>query len=231
MSDRFVYKCPSCGTENRLHDVGCEYEHEELRQFEKCYIDILSILSSHAAMMEIHDAPVHIAEDMLRKRVERLHENNPWLREHQDCLDRLITERHIVREDRGLRLTDPNERNEEIIPTFDPIQTIYEHGPVDGCKDYAVYTMVSWCTLKELSWEQTVNFCTEWLRETNAWSRESWGESSISELLDDKRHVWRKDMGWGDYADVAKKEIDKSSVSAQIHVSEKLGLDPEDYDS
>lgn len=226
----FTYKCPACGTTNIVHEIDCKYEHEPLQQFEKCYIDIISVLVNHGAMMDAHDAPVNIKKDMLELRVENLHDKNPWLKEHDDCLQRLIDERRVVQESNGLRLTKPEERIEEVIPTFEPLQTIYEQGPVDGAKDYAVFTMVSWCTLKDMTWEQTCNFMKEWIRETNAWSRCDWGEDSIQELLDDKEHVWRKDMGWGDYAAAAKREIDEHGPGPQIDVREKTGLNPSDYD-
>ena len=226
---QFQYKCPQCGTTNILHDIGCKYEHEELHQFEKCYIDIISVLIDHHAMMKKHDAVLNIKEEMLKKRVENSQEQNPWLKEHQDCLERLKSERHIVEEPKGLRLTEPEEREEQIIPTFEPLRTIYSHGPCDGAKDYSVFTMVSWCTLKELTWEQTCNFMKEWLRETGAWERCEWGEDSIQELLDDKRHVWRKDMGWGDYADAAKREIENHGPGPQINISEKHGAEASEY--
>lgn len=229
----FTYCCPACGCTNGVHEVDCKHEFVPLSRFEKCYIDILSSLMHHTAAMKTYDAPVTISESMLKRRVEDVQgedTKNPWLSEHQECLEQLITARHITRTGDGLRLTRPEERAAEVIPTFEPVQTIYECGPVDGAKDYSVYTMVSWCSLKELTWEQTQNFCTEWLRETGAWDRCSWGEGSIAELLDDKRHVWQNDMGWGDYADIAAREIQSHDIEPQIDVRAKTGVDPSVYE-
>lgn len=223
-------KCPTCGTEDQLHELDCEYEHVELERFEKPYTDLLVVLSNHVAEARKHGTDLHLTRQQLRDRVEDLHYQNPWLREHGDCLDRLIEERRVSRDPNGLRLLEPDERADQIVPTFDPIQAIYETGPVDGCKDYAVYTMVSWCNLKDLTWEQTCNFVTEWLEETGAWERESWGEGSIDALLADKHHVWRNDLGWGEMATVACQKIKDSDVEPGIDAYDKLGADPSDYE-
>lgn len=255
----FTYKCPECGATNILHDENCEYEYTEIREFERCYTDILAVLIDYGATMAQYDMDEAMDIQLLIKKVEQLPNwNNEqdaedeelmelesvsaedakqdidpptqnWTQKHWDCLNRLKNERRLMETDDGIRLTEEHERAEQIIPNFEPLRTIYAHGPVDGAKDYSVYTMVSWCSLKEMSWEQTVNFLTEWLEESNAWERESWGESSINELLSDKKHVWANDLGWGDMADVAKHEIESSNVDPQIDVDAKVGKEATDY--
>lgn len=229
-SGAFGVKCPDCGSRNIVHDRNCQYEHTPIEEFQKPYTDILVVLSNYAAEAAVHDVEPHLSIRELKSRVEDLHPQNPWLREHGDCLQRLIDEHRVARESSGVRLLEPQERADEIVPTFDPIQTIYEHGPVDGCKDYAVYTMVSWCNLKDLTWEQTQNFVREWLEETGAWERESWGEGSIDELLSDKYHVWANDLGWGEMAEIACSKIKDSDVDAGIDAYDKLGSSPGDYE-
>jgi len=230
MSSSYPYVCPTCGTANILHDIGCKYEHTDLSEFEKPYIDLLSVLTAHAAQNEVYMAKPVISKKVLVRKVEQLHDHNPWLEKHNDCLQRLIDERRVIWEHGGLRLIKPGEQTERLIPGFEPLRTIYEYGPVDGAKDYAVFTMVSWCTLKEMTWEQTKNFCTEWLEETGSWERESWAEGSISELLREKHHVWKHDLGWGDMANAAKNEIDNSGVEKGIDIRDKYGAKYEDYE-
>ena len=261
MSDRFAYKCPSCGTTNRLHEQGCKYDYEALRQFEKAYIDIISILLDYEATMASYDLERGMPKSLLVEKVEDItdHSKEPsdemseladlesvsaedlaadenvehptvsWDEVHQDCFQRLCNERRILHTNEGLILASQEERADQIIPNFEPLQTIWECGPVDGCKDYAVYTMMSWCSLKELNWEQTCNFMHEWLEESGAWSRESWGESNIQQLIDAKKHVWSGDLGWGDYAEIAKNEIESRDIEPQLDADAKHGAKAEDY--
>lgn len=252
MSDRFAYRCPECGTTNRVHGIGCKYEHVEIHEFERCYVAIISALLDYMSLMEEYDKNPAMPREELVEKIEEMPdytkppkdednldlesvevEPEPQTQDFDevmaDCLNRLKQERRVMETPDGLLLTTPEERVEQVIPTFEPIQTIYECGPVDGAKDYSVYTMVSWCSLKEMSWEQTCNFVREWLEETGAWERESWGESSIDELLSNKRHVWANDLGWGDMANAAKQEIDSSGIDPQIDVDNKIGAEPTDY--
>ncbi len=147
---------------------------------------------------------------------------NQWVSMHNDCLAALkrfgrVTEREEMG---GLYLTEPNEDTMGIVPVFDPIQTVFEYGPIDGCKDISVYSMVSWCELKDLSWDATVEFMEWWLTETNRWETERWGESSIEQLCNQKRHVYREEMGWGDHPAVAKNKMEDSAKSKQLDASE-----------
>jgi hypothetical protein len=260
VTDGFVYKCPDCGSTNILHEQGCKYDYEKLHQFERPYIDILSTLLDYAATMEQYDMNPAMKKELLIQKVEELPNHDKeveaedadllelesvefneaqqdidpptqeWNELHEDCLSRLIEERRVMETPEGLILTTPEERVEQVIPTFEPLRTIYECGPVDGAKDYSVYTMVSWCALKDMTWEQTCNFIHEWMEDTGAWERESWGEPSVQALLNDKKHVWANDLGWGDMAKAAKGEIDSSDADAQIDVNARIGKEATDYE-
>jgi len=240
-SDTFAYPCPDCGTTNRVHDEGCDYDYAGPAVIEKAYIDILSQLIPHAAVMDMHDAPPGMSYKMLAQKVSKRLRNvgdpkkkGEWRTIHVDCLHALKDHRRVgeAEEMGGLYLKSPEERVMEIIPTFDPIKTIYETGPVDGCKDYAVYAMVSWCELVDLDWTQTVNFCKEWLTETNAWEELRWGEGSIDQLLRGKKHVHEKGLGWGQQAEEAKNVIERSNRDPRIDAQAKVaGVSKEDYDT
>jgi hypothetical protein len=137
-----------------------------------------------------------------------------------DCLDHLervgrVTENADMG---GLYLTQPDPESQSIVPTFDPLQTVFEYGPIDGCKDIAVFTFVSWCELQELSWEAAGAYMTWWLSDdaTGRWASESWGESSIDELMRGKRHIYRKSMGWGDHPQVATSKMESSHCDRQL---------------
>jgi len=236
----FAYPCPDCESTLAFHEVGCSYEGTPRHEIEKAYIDILSHLIAHSAVMDMHEAPPGMSFKMLASKVSRTlrslddpEKKGEWKSIHEDCLHALKRANRLGEREEmaGLYLKSPEERSHDIIPTFEPIKTIYETGPVDGCKDYAVYSMVSWCELVGLGWTQTVNFCTEWLEETNAWDELSWGESSIRQLLRGKKHVHKKGLGWGEYADVAAKTIRASKREPRINVYDKLGsVSADDYD-
>lgn len=172
--------------------------------------------------------------------VEEEVENEPfrwaWSDLHVECLHSLKDHQRVAEDEEmgGLYLMQPDERSFDIIPTFDPIKTLYEYGPVDGAKDYAVYSMVSWCELSGLNWEQTHNFMHEWLTETDAWSDLSWGERSIRQLVQSKKHVHDRGLGWGDYAEIAAAHVrqdDRFDVK-RISASMKSGtVEPRDYNN
>lgn len=237
----FEYPCPGCGATLNIHDMDCEYHDTDIQKIRKAYIDIISVLSAEGAKRQAMDAPPGISYNDMREKVNEILQNQPpehrglYREIHDDCLHEL-KDRNRASEDEemgGIYLTDSEERAQEIIPTFDPIRTIYETGPVDGAKDYSVYSMVSWTALVGLNWEQTCNFLTEWLEETNSWEELDWGEGNIQQLLDSKQHVHEKDMGWGDYAEIAASHIRQSDREKRIDAQQKVNqIDGKgDYDS
>lgn len=221
MGDKFSWPCPACGTTNRMHEFECKHEYRPYHAFELRYTDILAVLL---------DAGEPISYQKLRAGVDELPRDEPWIPLHDECLEALTDRRRVLKEGGRYRVPTPDERSEQVIPLFEPLRTIYEYGPVDGCKDYAVYTMMSWCNLKDLTWPQARNFMREWLTDTNAWERESWGESSIEELVNSKKHVWSGDFGWGGHAEAAKNTIDHADVPKSLDATKRAGREAEDYD-
>lgn len=232
MNTTFLYPCPDCETKNRIHAMNCDYESLERTHIEQAYVAILSVLLDENARRYREDGHPGIPFDELATTVTRTLDDGAWRSLHTACLHTLKGERRVAEDDEGLFLLEPEEREMDVIPTFDPMKTVYEHGPVDGCKDYAVFAMVSWCEMLDFTWEQTVNFVAEWLEETGAWENQSWGESSIEQLLRTKRHVFEKGLGWKHRAENAKGVIENSGHEAQLSVDEKLASvsGPEDYD-
>lgn len=231
---RIDYQCPECGTTNVIHERFCKYEDTHPTVFEKAHIDIIASLSALNAVLDAHDMPVGVSYKHLVTRVDEQQEGEAWREIHNDVLHSLKDRRYIAEDAAkgGLYLKQSESRKQEIIPTFDPVRTVYEHGPVDGCKDYCVYTMISWCELVGLTWEQTRNFFREWMEETGSWEEQSWGENSISSLLDSKQHIYDRSLGWGDYAEIAKRKIEQTDHEPRIDADAKLGaVSSEDYES
>lgn len=234
----FEYPCPECETTNIVHDASCPHDHDGIDHIRKAYTDILSVLLTEGAERERMDAPPGISFQTLREKVNEILQSQApdqrglWRDLHTDCLHELKNRRRVAEADEmgGLYLKQPEERAQEIIPTFDPIKTIYEHGPVDGAKDYSMYSMVSWTELAGLTWEEAKNFLTEWLEETNSWDDLHWGESSINQLLESKRHVHERELGWGDYAEIAAGHIRQSNREKQIDAYAKANqVSSDDY--
>lgn len=233
----YEYPCPDCGTTNNIHSFGCEYDGLSIQKIREASVLVVATLLDLNAKRAAADRPpgVSFAEvvSTANEQLQETGQNELWRSLHTDILHRLKSQERVREEEvmGGLYLTEPDDRRQEIIPTFDPIKTIYEHGPVDGAKDYAVYSMVSWTELVGLNWEQACNFLTEWLEETNSWEELRWGESSIQALLNSKQHVHDRSLGWGDYAGIAADHIRQSDRPARINAYAKQGtVDAEDYD-
>lgn len=234
----FEYPCPDCGATNNLHERNCEYQYTDIQKIRKAYIDIISILMAEGGKQVAMDRPPGITFDKLRDEVNEVLQNQPpehrglWKDIHTDCLHELKDRRRVEEQEEmgGIYMKKPEERQREIIPTFDPIRTIYEHGPVDGAKDYAVYSMVSWTELVGLNWEAACDFLTEWLEETKSWEELDWGERSIQSLLDSKKHIHDRSLGWGDYAGIAAGHIRQSDRPKRIDADQKAAqVESDDY--
>jgi len=94
-------------------------------------------------------------------------------------------------------------------PTIEPIADIYEHGSVPGCHDNAVFAMIAWYEMVDLSWAETKANVVEWLTESGAWDRGGFEESSPQELVEKKRHVYEAGYGWKQAGREAKAVIDR----------------------
>lgn len=192
----FRYPCPGCRTTNSLHDTGCDFEGLDRSSVEKAYTDLLVVLSNEESGMR---------EDPLRSAI-----HGEWSGLHKSALDTLERERRVQRDDNHLRLLTAAEYKEQVSePTREPLRTLSEHGSVPGCHDNAVFAMIAWYEMVGLSWAETKTNVTDWLRETGAWDRGGFEESTPEKLVESKRHVYDSGYGWKEKAQAAKHVIDR----------------------
>ena len=202
----YGYRCPRCRTTNALHADECRYAHLADGAIEEAHIDVLSTLS-----MSRH------TEEELEDRAA-----NGWSKVHDDVLDLYRNEGRITTEQREtddgtedvLYLRTPEEYRAQLVPTERYIETVWKHGPVDGAKDVSVTAAISWHEWRDFSWEQTRERVANWLRDTGAWERGSWEESSIDELLSSKKHVYDGSYGWKEAAQSAVRVIESANGGA-----------------
>lgn len=191
----YGYRCPRCRTTNTIHENDCRYESLVDGAIEEAHIDIISSLSM-----------VRLTEGELEDRA-----HNGWSQVHDDVLGLYQKEGRITTQTRDtddgdvevLYLRSIAEYREQLVPTQRYINTIWERGPVDGCKDDAVVAAISWHEWMDFSWESTRERVADWLRDTGAWKRGSWEESSIDDLLRSKKHVYDGSYGWKEAAQSA----------------------------
>lgn len=200
----YGYRCPRCRTTNAIHDSGCRYDNLADGVIEEAHIDIISSLS----MMRLTKAEL----------VERTH--NGWSQVHSDVLDLYQNEGRVTTQQREtedggtvdvLYLRTMAEYREQLVPTQQYISTVWERGPVDGCKDDAVISIISWHEWMDFSWEETCDRTADWLRDTGAWKRGNWDESSIDELLRSKKHIFDGSYGWKEAAQSACRIIESAN--------------------
>ncbi|MFC7043447.1 DUF7474 family protein [Halonotius sp. GCM10025705] len=192
---RFSYPCPGCRTTNSLHDPDCRFEGTPWPTIEKAYIDCLAVLTAE-----------ELTEEELRSSVD-----SEWSDLHTAALATLKSLNRIEQADDGtLRLLTAAEYAEQVSePSIEPMATIYEHGSVPGCHDNAVFAMIAWYEMVDLSWPETKDNVVTWLRESGAWDRGGFEESSPEELVESKRHVYESGYGWKQAGQEAKAVIDR----------------------
>ncbi|RJX42449.1 hypothetical protein DM826_12495 [Halonotius aquaticus] len=192
---RFSYPCPGCRTTNSLHDPDCRFEGTPWPTIEKAYIDCLAVLTAE-----------ELTEAELRSSVD-----SEWSDRHTAALATLKSLNRIEQADDGtLRLLTAAEYAEQVSePSIEPMATIYEHGSVPGCHDNAVFAMIAWYEMVDLSWPETKDNVVTWLRESGAWDRGGFEESSPEELVESKRHVYESGYGWKQAGQEAKAVIDR----------------------
>lgn len=189
----FEYPCPGCRSTSDLHDPDCEFVGASRPAIEKAYTDLLAVLST---------GPRDVTA--LRRSAD------DWSQLHDGALSRLQREYRIREDDGVLELLTPEERAERVsTPTQEPLRTIYEKGSVPGCHDHAVFALISYYEMVGLPWEETRKHVVEWLRESGAWDRGGFEESSPEELVDSKKHVYDEGYGWKQSAQEAKAVIDR----------------------
>jgi hypothetical protein len=192
----FRYPCPGCRTTNSLHDADCEFEGTSWPAVEKAYTDLLAVLSAE---------PDGLPEGALRDAVPA-----DWSGLHKAALGALRRDQRVVEDGDRLRLLTAAEFKERVSePTREPMRTVYEHGSVPGCHDNAVFAMVAWYEMVGLSWPETRENVVSWLRESGAWDRGGFEESTPEELVDAKRHVYDEGYGWKEKGQAAKRVIER----------------------
>ena len=194
----FRYPCPGCRTTNSLHDADCDFEGVSWPTVEKAYTDLLAVLTAE---------PDGLTEPALSESIA-----GEWGGLHKAALGTLEREQRVVRDGDGdaLRLLTAAEFTERVSePTSEPMRTVYERGSVPGCHDNAVFAMVAWYEMVGLSWPETKENVVEWLRESGAWDRGGFEESSPAELVESKRHVYDEGYGWKEKGQAAKRVIER----------------------
>ena len=161
----------------------------------RSYIDSLAVLTAE-----------ELTEEELRATVDA-----EWSDRHTAALATLKSLNRIEQADDGtLRLLTAAEYAEQVSePSIEPMATIYEHGSVPGCHDNAVFAMIAWYEMVDLSWPETKENVVTWLRESGAWDRGGFEESSPEELVENKRHVYESGYGWKQAGQEAKAVIDR----------------------
>ncbi|MWV63545.1 hypothetical protein GRS48_01715 [Halorubrum sp. JWXQ-INN 858] len=192
----FRYPCPGCRTTNSLHDVDCDFEGVPWPTIEKAYTDLIAVLTTE---------PDGLDEPALRDAV-----HGEWGGLHKAALGALEREQRVVRDGDALRLLTAAEFKELVSePTREPMRTVYLRGSVPGCHDNAVFAMVAWYEMVGLSWPETKENVVEWLRDSGAWDRGGFEESSPEELVEKKRHVYDEGYGWKEKGQAAKRVIER----------------------
>lgn len=229
----FTYPCPECESGVAFHDVDCDLSGFEMWEIERAYVDIIARLTGREdpwlydelrddieEMAEVDDTPNFASTDSHTSVMD----HPGWTPVHTECLHHLKNLGRVAETQDGLDISEPGEHQEGVIPSNDPMRTVYEYGPIDGCKDYAVYSMVSWCELIDLDWEQTKAFVVHWLDETGRWESESFGERSPQQLVESKKHIHDKGLGWGEYPEMAKTEMEASSKERRVDANEMAAM-------
>lgn len=186
---QFQYPCPDCRTTTSLHAPDCRFDGTPWTDIEAAYIDILSTLAAGA------------------KREGRLREASPgrWDSLHSATLSRLRHDQR-VRETPGgaLELLSPTAFKEQIaVPSQEPLGLIYEEGSVPGCHDHAVFALIAYYEMVGLSWSETHEHVTDWLRESGTWERGGFEEGTPGAVVANKRHVYARGYGWRQAAEEA----------------------------
>jgi hypothetical protein len=226
---KFKNPCPFCGRSD-FHEAGCDPEYS-FEDFEAAYSGIISTLLHYNALGESTTLSKPLSKDKLEDEVSQMLKRGAWISLHDKCLSKLIELGRVQNTGDGYVLIKPEERD-EVIPFFEPLSVVFEYGPIDGCKDYAVYSMISWCSLVDLDWNQTVNFMRFWMDKTGRWETESWQESTVKSLVEDKRHIFEKELGWSDYPQICKEKMERSSKSPQFDARDVADkYDRDDFDS
>jgi hypothetical protein len=138
-----------------------------------------------------------------------------WTDLHEDCFKTLWGLNHIKLNDSSqFALLTPDEQQESVEPTQEPLRTIYEHGTVPGCHDNGIFALIAWYANQDLSWDETKQKLREWFSRTGTWRRGGFSEPSKDEVLEKKKHVWEEAYGWSSMGQAAKRQIEQAKRMA-----------------
>lgn len=198
------YSCPDCGTTMDVHEMQCEFEGTSIYDIEKAYIDIISPLTRKP--LTKHDI------------IAKTNETGEWSQLHHEILKRLngecrIEEIGTMEQEGGewpvFKLLTPEEyREKREVPDDPNLTTIYEEGPVRGCRDNALVAMIAYYAEVGMSWEKTQELIMEWL-EMHDWHH-GWDGERAENIIAKKQHVYEKEYNWGGHAKEAAKTIRNS---------------------
>lgn len=199
---RFSYPCPGCRTTNSLHEPDCRFEGTPWPTIEKAYTDCIAVLTT----ADSGDEERRPTEAELRDAI-----HGEWTALHTAALETLKNVSRVEQANDGtLRLLTAEEYKELVSePSTEPMATIYEQGSVPGCHDHAVFAMIAWYEMVDLSWPETKQNVITWLRESGTWARGGFEESTPERLVESKRHVYESGYGWKQAANEAKSVIDR----------------------
>jgi len=194
---RFQYQCPDCLSTNNLHERGCAYKDLDRTDYEKAYIDIISVLS-----------------ELTCSKSSLITNAHQWSDLHEDVLARLETIGHVEQDNNDYyTLVPPGARGGESEPYIEPLATIYQYGTVPGCHDDGLFALLAFYSHIELSWEETKEEILDWYERTGAWERGGFEEEAPEALLEKKKRIWETGYGWEQKGRQAKQVIERSRSS------------------
>lgn len=219
---RFEYPCPDCRSINSLHESDCRFEGVPWGRIEDAYLDTVAPLATGVRSEAELEAAWETASEGDPAaapgpgpgpgpggRREPTADVDP-VALRRAALARLRREGRVDERNGRLRLRTAEEYREEATePSREPLRTIYRHGSVPGCHDNAVFAMIAWYEMVDLSWPETKDNVVTWLRESGAWDRGGFEESSPEKLVESKRHVYESGYGWKQAGQEAKAVIDR----------------------
>lgn len=193
----FSYRCPGCYVTNRLHKDNCDYSDVHPHDWERAYVDIVSVLIQRKTVRNAGDVDLPMNYEWIRDATE-----HTWTPLYDACLGLLKRENYVIKDDADrLVILSPSQRKDRQTPSHGDIELIHEFGTCDGALDHGTSAMVSWCEMSEFDWERTREFVIDWLRETGTWERGSFEEPDPETLVDDKKHIHDNGVGWKNFAE------------------------------
>lgn len=195
-----AYQCPDCRTDSNIHSVDCRFADVAHTVIASAYMDILATL---------------VGRRITRPKL--VSEVGDWESLHGAILATLSESGPVVTEtvsDKTVYTLQPADvfRESNLHPHYPPISTVYEHGSVPGCHDHALFAMVAWYEMQDVSWEETLEYVVDWLHESGTWERGGFEERTPEAAVQNKRHVWNEGYGWKRAAQEVVSTLESSST-------------------